>query len=146
MNKTTYAAYLDSYSELTLTNVGTSMLPMLKQGRDLFTLQKKTNDRCRKYDVVLYRRPPDQYVLHRIVAVRETDYVILGDNCLRREYGITDEDILAVMTKFVHRGKEYAVTDRRYRLYAKIWYAIYPMRCLFMKLKSFCRCLRKEKH
>ncbi|MBR5444633.1 MAG: hypothetical protein IKV57_00825, partial [Clostridia bacterium] len=68
MNKTTYAAYLDSYSELTLTNVGTSMLPMLKQGRDLFTLQKKTNDRCRKYDVVLYRRPPDQYVLHRIVA------------------------------------------------------------------------------
>ncbi len=139
MNKTTYEEYLTEHGELTYTNVGTSMLPLLKQGRDLFTLTAKTDERCQKYDVVLYRRPPSQYVLHRIVEVREKDYVILGDNCMNKEYGITDADILAVMTGFVRKGKDISVTDTGYRLYAKLWYAVYPVRRLLMKLKSICR-------
>lgn len=68
------------------------MLPMLKQGRDSFTVKKKTTQRCRKYDVILYRRPPDSYVLHRVIAVREHDYVVLGDNCINKEY-VKDSDI-----------------------------------------------------
>ena len=56
-------------------------------------------------------------MLHRIVEVREKDYVILGDNCVNREYGITDGDILGVMTGFVRDGKQHAVTEKGYRLY-----------------------------
>ena len=134
MIKTTYEEYLAEHGELTLTNVGVSMQPMIKQGRDMFTLTKKTAERCKKYDVVLYRVPPDRYVMHRIVDVRENDYVILGDNCMNKEYGITDADILGVLTRFVHRGKEYSVFHRGYRLYAAIWYAIYPMRRFIKKL------------
>lgn len=121
------------------------MYPMLKQGRDLFTLKKKTDERCQKYDVVLYRRPQNQYVLHRIVQVREKDYVILGDNCLNREYGITDEDILGVLTKFVRKGKEYSVDYNGYRLYAKVWYGLYPVRRLLMRTKSACNHIMKGK-
>lgn len=128
MSKTTYEAYLDRYGELTYRTVGTSMLPMLKQDRDLFTVRKRNGERCRKYDVVLYRRPPSHYVLHRIVEVREMDYVILGDNCVNREFGITDDDIIGVLTSFVHRGKTYSVEDIRYRLYSRLWYAAYPLR------------------
>lgn len=146
MNETTYEEYLAQHGELTFTNVGVSMLPMIKQGRDLFTLTKKTDERCKKYDVVLYRRPPNQYVLHRIVEVREQDYVILGDNCMNKEYGITDADILAVLTKFVRKGKEYSVTDKGYLWYAKCWYAIYPVRRLLKKLKCLShRVLSGEK-
>lgn len=145
MSKITYEEYLAEHGELTYTNVGTSMLPMIKQGRDLFTLTKKTEARCQKYDVVLYRRPPDQYVLHRIVEVREKDYVILGDNCMNKEYGITDADILAVLTKFVRKGKEYSVTDRGYLLYAKFWYTIYPVRRFLMKLKALCRRMMRRR-
>lgn len=146
MNKTTYEEYLAEHGELTYTNVGVSMLPMIKQGRDLFTLAKKTEVRCKKYDVVLYRSPPNRYVMHRIVEVREKDYVILGDNCVNKEYGITDADILAVLTSFVRKGKEYSVTDKKYLRYAKFWYAIYHVRKFQMKLKGFChRGLGKER-
>lgn len=113
----TYEEYLNRYPRLVQTNVGVSMLPLLRQGRDLFIVEKRGVDRLRVGDVVLYRRPPDKYVLHRIVQVREKDYVILGDNCIGREYGITDKDILGVMTGFVRDGKQHSVTETGYRLY-----------------------------
>lgn len=139
MNKTSYEEYLNKYGELTYRNVGVSMLPMLKQGRDLFTVSKKNSGRCKKYDVVLYRRPPNRYVLHRIVEVREDGYVILGDHCMNKEYGVTDEDIVGVLVSFQHRGKEYPVTDRRYRIYSRLWYWINPIRMLAFRLKSFIK-------
>ena len=84
----------------------------------MFTLRKKSeNEHCRRGDVVLYRRPPNQYVLHRVIEVRRNDYVILGDNCIAKEYGITDADILGVMTGFVRCGREHSVDELCYRLY-----------------------------
>ena len=117
-----YEEYLDKYGTLTYSNVGVSMLPLLRQGRDLFVVRKKdASERCCIGDVVLYRRPPESYVLHRIAEVRPNDYVMLGDNCINREYGIKDEDILGVMTGFIRDGKEYSVTDKGYRAYSYIW-------------------------
>ena len=136
MNKFTYEEYLEQYGEITYTNVGDSMLPMIKQGRDIFTLVKKTEQRCRKYDVVLYRRRSSDYVLHRIVEVREHDYVLLGDNRPDKEYGITDEQVIAVLSRFVRKGKTHSVEDRDYRLYVRCWYAIYPIRRFLIRLKA----------
>ena len=117
----TFEEYLDRYPRLIRTNVGVSMLPLLRQGRDLFVVEKRGQARLKVGDVVLYRRPPDKYVLHRIVEVREKDYVILGDNCVSREYGVTDDDILGVMTGYVRDGKQHTVTERGYRLYTFLW-------------------------
>ena len=47
---------------------GTSMLPMLKDGRDQVVLSPLP-DKLKKYDLPLYRRENGQYVLHRIVKV-----------------------------------------------------------------------------
>lgn len=56
---TNYEEYLQKNGSLTYTNVGTSMMPLLKQHRDLFTVRKKGKERCKAGDVVLYRRPPN---------------------------------------------------------------------------------------
>lgn len=119
-NSISYEEYLAQTGSMTYTNVGRSMLPLLRQGRDLFTLKIKSDERCKVGDVVLYRRG-GKYILHRVVEVREKDYVILGDNCVRREFGITDDDIIGVMTGFVRNGKEHDVTDLDYRLYSALW-------------------------
>ena len=58
---------------------GVSMRPLLKENRDLVTI-RPFDGRLKKYDVPLYRRRGNRYTLHRIIAVRENDYVIRGDN------------------------------------------------------------------
>ncbi len=113
-------AYLEEHGTLTYTNVGVSMLPLLRQGRDLLTVRRKGPERCAVGDVVLYRGGPGRYVLHRVIQVRPEDYVILGDNCAAREYGITDRDIIGVMTGYVRGGREHSVEDRGYRVYTWI--------------------------
>lgn len=136
----TYEEYLEENGELTYTNVGTSMMPLLKQHRDLFTVTKKSGERFKAGDVVLYRRPPKRYVLHRIIEVRPDDYVILGDNCVKKEYGIKDGDILAVMTSYVRAGKKHTTRDLSYRLYS-----FYIMHTIFFRtsLKRLYFWLRK---
>ena len=120
--------YLETHGSLTYTNVGTSMLPLLRQGKDHFTVERKGAERCKAGDVVLYRRPPDRYVLHRVVEVRPDDYVILGDNCVAKEYGIKDEDILGVMTGYVRDGKTHSVTEPGYQRYTSYILHTIPLR------------------
>lgn len=135
----TYETYLNETGRLIGPFKGTSMLPMLRQGKDVFIVEKSGTDRCKRGDVVLYRRPPDQYVLHRIIAVRESDYVILGDNCIAREYGITDADILGVMTGFIRNGKEHSVHEFGYRAYCAIWMRTRALRVGWLRLKGAVR-------
>ena len=135
--KMTFEEVLEREGRLVYTNVGISMLPLLRQGKDLFVVEKRGPERLRAGDVVLYRRPPNQYVLHRVVKVRERDYVILGDNCVNREYGITDEDILGVLTGFVREGKHHTVTEKGYRLYSFLMVRGADVRIFFKRAVAF---------
>ena len=130
------ADYLAQNGSLTYANVGVSMLPLLRQGRDLFTVEKKGEARCRIGDVILYRRKSDPYVLHRVVEVRPDDYVVLGDNCLQREYGIRDEDIMGIMSSFVRSGRKHSVHELPYRLYSKIWVRGATLRIALTRAKN----------
>lgn len=137
-NPVSYEEYLARNGSMTYTNSGRSMLPLLRQGRDLFTLEKKGPERCRIGDVVLYRAG-EKYVLHRVVQVRENDYVILGDNCVRREFGVTDADIIGVMTGFVRGGREHSVSDPGYRLYSALWLRTEKPRVFLKRARAWLR-------
>ena len=108
------------------TTVGMSMFPMLRNRRDTIIVSPVTG-RLKKYDVPLYRRGND-YVLHRIVKVTESGYVICGDNCLYREHGITDEQILGVLSGFYRENHVVDMSGWGYRLYCRVWVAVYPVR------------------
>ena len=144
--KTTFEEYLRQHDTLTYTNVGVSMLPLLRQGKDLFTVRRKGAERCNKGDVVLYKRGKD-YVLHRVIEVRPSDYMILGDNCVAREYGIRDADILGVMTSYVRGGREHSTKEAGYRLYS--WWILHTIRLrVFLKKCKIraARLLKRGRH
>ena len=112
-----YREYLDRHASLTYTNVGTSMMPLLRERRDLFTVVPKTT-RCHVGDVVLYHRAPSSWVLHRVVKVLPEGYLTLGDNCVARER-VAEDDVIGVMRSFVRDGREHDVGELGYRAYTR---------------------------
>lgn len=98
------------------TTTGISMRPLFAERRDIIVIVPVTG-RLKKYDVPMYRRGND-YVLHRIIRVREDSYDIRGDNCVLTEYGIKDDQIVGVLKEFYRKGKHGTVNDLSYRLYA----------------------------
>jgi hypothetical protein len=94
--------------------------------------------------VVLYRRPNGQHVLHRILKVRQNDYVICGDNRRVREFGVPDEWIIGVLTGVVRDGKQISVTDRKYRLYTHLWCDFFWIRAGILWIRDLPGRLRRK--
>lgn len=127
------------------TTVGVSMYPMLRDRKDTIIVSP-CKGRLKKYDVPLYKRG-NAYVLHRIIEVKKDSYVIRGDNCMQKEYDITDEKILGVLTGFYRDDKEVNMNGLAYKCYARIWHAIFPLRYFVWRVKGFIkrRILKWEK-
>lgn len=132
---TKFEDVIERDGRLIYTCIGDSMYPLIRQSRDLLVIEK-TNGRLKKYAVPLYKRDNGQYVLHRIIKVRNGDYVICGDNRYCKEYGITDRHIIGVLTAVVRNGKEISMTDWRYLLYVHLWCDFFPIRAFLLKVKS----------
>ncbi len=142
MSNTSFEEILERDGRLVYTNVGTSMLPLIRQGRDLLVIERP-HGRLKKYDVPLYKRDNGQYVLHRILKVRENDYVICGDNRWAKETGITDKHIIGVLTAVIRSGKKLTMDDWRCRLYVHVWCDLFPVRAFILRCVHLAkRCLR----
>ncbi len=116
------------------TTVGVSMFPMLRNRRDTIIVMPYEG-RLNKYDVPLYKRGTS-YILHRIIEVRPDSYVIRGDNCIQKEYGITDEQILGVLTGFYRGSKKINMDGLGYKLYSRVWVFLHPVRRLYTQMRS----------
>ena len=134
MINSTFEEQLAKNGRLIYTNVGDSMKPLIRQGRDLLIIEP-VHGRLKKYDVPLYRRDSGQYVLHRILKVRKHDYVICGDNRWIREYGISDRHIIGVLTAVVRDGKTVSVKDKKYLAYVHLWCDFFYVRAVILYVK-----------
>jgi hypothetical protein len=143
--KSTFEEELQRSGRLVYTNVGNSMMPMLRENRDLLIVERKPQGRLKKYDVPLYKRDSGQYVLHRVLKVRAQDYVMCGDNRCRREYGITDRHIIGVLTGFVRDGREISVRNKGYRAYVHLWCDFFHIRVLLLRGIRFMRRVLRER-
>ena len=113
------------------------MLPLLRHRRDIVEIHPLT-ERAKKYDVVLYKQG-ERYILHRIIKVRPNDYVICGDNNIRREYGITDAQIIGVMTRVIRDGKSITTDNLWYRFYVHLWCDFYHVRAAYLYCKMVAK-------
>lgn len=123
------------------TTVGVSMYPMLRNRTDTIIVEPYEG-RLKKYDVPLYRRG-SSYVLHRIIEVRTDSYVIRGDNCIEKEYGITDEQILGVLTGFYRGNKKKDLHSWGYKVYVRLWHVLFPIRKIVFCVKNWGIKMRK---
>lgn len=139
MNNSSFEEVLEREGTLIYPNVGDSMMPLLRQGKDLMVIKRRPEGRCKKYDAVLYRRPNGQYVMHRIVKVRKDDYVIVGDNRWKREFGVPDEWIIGVLSAVIRDNKTISVTDRNYLFYVHLWCDFYWIRAAMIRLRGALR-------
>ena len=125
---------LEQNGTLVFPNKGTSMMPLLRENRDLMVIEKKGPGRLKKYDAVLYKRD-DTYVMHRILKVRDRDYWIVGDHCRVGEF-VKDEQILGVLKQVVRDGRTIRTTDPCYQVYVHLWCDFFPVRSTLLFLKA----------
>lgn len=121
---------------------GTSMNPLLYEKRD-FVLIKKPSLPLEIGDIPLYRRENGAFVLHRVVDKNESGYVMCGDNQFILELGITDENVIGVVSEMSIDGKLISVNDAQYlrhkEKYVKNVGKRYPLRRLRYNLSRLIK-------
>lgn len=103
------------------TSKGKSMLPLIKEGRDVLVI-KKYKGNVRKWDIVLVKRPSGRYLLHRIIKIHKNGtYTLCGDNNIISDVGIKDSDIIGILVAIITNGKKNNLTSLMYKLYVLFW-------------------------
>ena len=121
---------------------GVSMLPMLRQGKDTVTLSAVTG-KLKKYDLPLYVRDNGQYVLHRIVSVKD-NYTCIGDNQFIYEKGVRQDQLIGVVTSFCRDGKRINVSCVSHRIYRVLWHRTRRLRRLWRLVVAKIKCICKN--
>lgn len=117
---------------------GVSMEPLLSGGRDSVILSPVSAP-LKKSDIILYRRQNGQFILHRIVGIKNGQYVCQGDNQYVREYPVMPDQVIAVVTSFTRDGRYFEVNDLKYRLYCSFWPFLRLLRRVYRKVQRILK-------
>ena len=140
---------LKESGKLIYTNVGISMLPLIRERRDVMVIETRAGA-PKKLQAVLFRREGvegrGKYVVHRILKVRKNgDCFIAGDHDYSGEI-VKPEQILGVLTTVLRDGKPVKFSGVRYWCYLHLWCAPYPFRFFVLHvgrgIKAFFRAVR----
>lgn len=135
---TTFENEIESKGYLAFPNEGDSMMPLLREHKDIMVIRKITEP-LKRYDAVLFKRPSGRYLMHRIVKVcGNGTYLIAGDN-RHFEETVPEEWIIGILDEVIRDGKHISVTSCEYQNYLKKvpwhrfwlkvkWYAKAPIR------------------
>ncbi len=134
---------IESGGEFRLWPRGTSMLPLLREGRDSVALVLPSE--CEKHDICLYRRADGAFVLHRLMRFdKNGDPVFCGDNQTALEFGVPPENIIARVAAVYRGERRVSLRALRYRLYVFVW-CLMPLRRLWLLPHRVWAHLKKRK-
>lgn len=124
--------WLDECGELRLNVQGSSMTPFLRGGEDTVILTKPEN--IKKGDVVVFERN-GCYIMHRVIALKDGFIDTLGDNLLTPETHIPVENVVAVASGAIRKGKEISTGSLVWQFFSRIY--INPeVRKIILKLRG----------
>ena len=99
---------------------GTSMRPLLKEGKSLVQIEQK-DGRYERGDVVLFRKEDGTLVLHRIIDVQGNEYVMLGDHQYKEKEKIHLSQIIGFVSEYWTDAKQIHENSFGYRISHAIW-------------------------
>lgn len=123
----------ENIEALPLVISGNSMAPFLVHGRDTVYLSKPTGP-VKKGDTVLYRRDNGAYVLHRVYKADKDRYTMVGDAQTQLEKDIRRDQIIAVVTSALRKGKMQKPGTFWWEFFEKLWINMIPLRPAVVKL------------
>ena len=124
------------------TPIGDSMEPTLKGWRDNVVI-KPVIDPLKVNDVVLCKKNDGQYVLHRIIKIKNGKYYLRGDNQRVCDKSYTKENVIGKLVGFYKKEKYVDVNAFSYRFYVVFWRFIFPIRFIFSCFKSLFKRIKK---
>ena len=123
---------LENQCDVKFTVTGNSMYPLLRHGLDSVVLTSGKN--IKKYDIILYKRQNDVYVLHRVVKIKGNVLFLCGDNEQEIEYPVYDSQVIAKVKGFYRKDRYFSCSCLWYRLYSIFWVFVLPRRYLIIRL------------
>ena len=120
--------------EVSTTIFGASMEPFLKDKRDRIYF-RKTEETIQKGDMVFFQRNTGEYVMHRVMQVRNHQYYMAGDHQTFLEGPIEATQIFAKVVSVERAGIWLTEEDRIWKFYANWWRRLFWLRKVRNKLK-----------
>ena len=103
-----YKEKLNQFGILGFVTHGNSMWPLIKNKKTSVIVLKK-EERLKVYDVAFYTRPNGEYVLHRVLELKDDGYIVCGDSQTDKEF-VPEENVLGVLSGY-YKGKTYIDCD-----------------------------------
>ena len=123
---------------------GTSMLPLIRQGRDSVVIKRNFECGAKKHDIAFYRRKNGAFVLHRVMkAKKDGTFVMCGDNQTAFETGLEREQIIGYVSEIYRDDKRLSLISFSYGIYVALW-CFMPLRHVILLFKRVFRGLRRR--
>ena len=126
----------ENITALPLVISGNSMSPFLVHGRDTVYLSRLERP-AKRGDVLLYKRESGAYILHRVYKVEKDSYTMVGDAQTQLEQGIRQDQIIAIMTSALRKGKLQKKGSFWWEFFEKLWIRIIPLRPMLTKIYTY---------
>ena len=120
--------------EVSMIISGTSMEPFLIHNRDRIYFQR-INGTIKKGDMVFFQRKTGEYVMHRVMKVRNQQYYMAGDHQTFLEGPIEEKQIFAKVVSVERAGVWITEEDSIWKFYAVWWRRLFWPRKVVNKLK-----------
>lgn len=119
---------------VTFTTHGKSMRPILNDG-DSVTIKKY--DKYKVGDVILFRNTDGDFVLHRIIKIKNGLIYAQGDQLCKKDEPIKFEQVLGKAITFIYKNKEVKITELSYKVYKVIYMSYIGRKIRLIKRKVF---------
>lgn len=113
---------------LPLTVTGTSMLPLLKPGRDVVWLKSCTPDELRAGQILFFRRPDGHFILHRIRKIDKNGIITMNGDAQTWTEQIPPSSAVAIVHTITRNGRKISCDNAGLRLWDALWYPTRPFR------------------